>query len=158
MCSLGRAPRPFPTTPPSPAGGCGARCCVAIRPSLNGPKSTAHEYLSIPLLLCPSDEDTPESISGVSLKLQSLIDECLYKRPEARPRPQNLLARLNASDGAPSEAASRLQLANAIAVKRRANVARLESVARSEAERRLELCDAPDQSLEHLVRLLNDQI
>ena len=103
-------------------------------------------------------EDTPESISGVSLKLQSLIDECLYKRPEARPRPQNLLARLNASDGAPSEAASRLQLANAIAVKRRANVARQESVARSEAERRLELCDAADQSLEHLVRMLNDQI
>ena len=26
------------------------------RPSLNGPKSAAHEYLSFPLLLCPSNE------------------------------------------------------------------------------------------------------
>ena len=26
------------------------------RPGLNGPKSTAHAYLSFPLLLCPSNE------------------------------------------------------------------------------------------------------
>ncbi len=103
-------------------------------------------------------EDTPESISGVPVKLQFLIDECLYKRPEARPRPQNLLARLSEGVWAASEAASRLQLANAIAVKRRAEVARQESVAKSEAERRLELCDAADQSLGHMASLLNDQI
>ena len=103
-------------------------------------------------------EDTPVSISGVPPRLQSLIDECLYKRPEARPRPQNLLARLNESVWAASEAASRLQLANAIAVKRRAEAARQESVAKSEAERRLELCDAADQSLGYMVSLLNDQI
>ena len=29
---------------------------LATRTRLNGPKSTAHEYLSFPLLLCPSDE------------------------------------------------------------------------------------------------------
>ena len=103
-------------------------------------------------------EDTPESISGVPPKLQSLIDQCLYKSPEARPRPQNLLARLNESVWAVSEAARRLQLANAIAIKRRAEVARQESVAKSEAERRFELCDAADQSLGHVVSILNDQI
>ena len=103
-------------------------------------------------------EDTPESISGVPPKLQSLIDQCLYKSPEARPRPQILLARLNESVWAASEAASRLQLANAIAVKHKAEVARQESVAKSEAERRLELCAAADQSLEHLISILNDQI
>ena len=103
-------------------------------------------------------EETPESISGVPPKLQSLIDECLYKAPEARPRPQNLLARLQESVRATSEAASRLQQANAIVVRQRAEAARQESVAKSEAERRLELCDAADRSLAHVVSLLNDQI
>ena len=103
-------------------------------------------------------EDTPESMSGVPPKLQSLIDECLYKGPEARPTPQNLLARLQESVRAASEAVSRLQQANAIAVQRQAEAARQESVAKSEAERRHELCEAADQSLARVVRLLNDQI
>ena len=103
-------------------------------------------------------EDTQESISGVPLKLRSLIDECLYKSPEARPRPQNLLARLNKSVWAVSEAASRLQQANALAVQKRAEAARQESLAKSDAERRLELCEAADRSLKHVVALLGDQI
>ena len=103
-------------------------------------------------------EETPESISGVPPKLQSLIDECLYKAPEARPRPQNLLARLQESVRATSEAESRVQQANAIVVRQRAEAARQESAAKSEAERRLELCDAADRSLAHVVSLLNDQI
>ncbi len=103
-------------------------------------------------------EDTQESIAGVPLKLQSLIDECLYKSPEARPRPQNLLARLSKSVWAVSEAASRLQQANALAVQRRAEAARQESLAKSAAERRLELCAAADRSLKHVVALLDDQI
>ena len=103
-------------------------------------------------------EDIPESVSGVPPKLQSLIDECLYKRPEARPRPQNLLKRLNESVWATSEAASSLQQANAIAVQQRAETARQESVAQSEAERRRELCEAADRSLERVVSVLNDQI
>ncbi len=103
-------------------------------------------------------EDTPTSIAGVPLKLQSLIDECLYKSPEARPRPQNLLARLKESVRAATEATSRLQQANAMAVKRQAEVARQESVAKSEAARRHELCEAADRSMAHLVTLLNDQI
>ena len=40
-----------------------------MRPSLNGPKSTAHEYLSFPLLLCPSDEDYPEGSVGLTALL-----------------------------------------------------------------------------------------
>ena len=103
-------------------------------------------------------EDTPESIPGVPLKLQSLIGECLYKNPGARPRPQNLLARLNESVWATSAATSRLQEANAIAVQRQAEVARQESVAKSEAERRQELCEGADRSLANVVRLLDDQI
>ena len=102
--------------------------------------------------------DTPEPISGVPRKLHSLIDECLYKSPEARPRPQNLLARLSESVWAATEAASRLQQANAIAVQRQAEEARQESVAKSQAERLDELCEAADRSLAHVVSLLDDQI
>ena len=34
----------------------GARYCLKIRPGLNGPKPTAHEYLSFPCLLIPKNE------------------------------------------------------------------------------------------------------
>ena len=102
--------------------------------------------------------ETQESISGVPVKLQSLIDECLYKSPEARPRPQNLLARLNRNVWAASEAAGRLQHANALAVQRRAEAVRQESQARSDAERQLALCEAADRSLAGVIGLLDDQI
>ncbi len=103
-------------------------------------------------------EDTPESISGIPLKIQSLIDECIYKSSEARPSPQNLLARLVEGLWEASEGASSLQRANAIAVSRHAEAARKESVARSQAMRRLELCEAADRSLARVVGLLNGQI
>ena len=55
---LACAPRLFPAAPPSPAGCCGASYCLKIRPGLNGPKPTAHEYLSFPCLLIPKNERT----------------------------------------------------------------------------------------------------
>jgi len=103
-------------------------------------------------------EETPESVSGIPLKMQSLIDECIYKGPEARPRPRNLLARLGESQWEASEGATSLQRANAIAISRQAEESRQESVARSEAMRRLELCKAADRSLARVVGLLHGQI
>ena len=103
-------------------------------------------------------EDVAEPISGVPLKLHSMIDECLYKGPEARPRPLNLLARLQESVRGGSAAGNRLQEANAIAVQRNAEVARRESVAKSEAERRAELCDAAGLSLARVISVLDRQI
>ena len=103
-------------------------------------------------------QNTPKSIPGVPPKLQSLIDECLYKAPEARPRPQNLLARLQGSVRIGSEAENRLQQANALEVQRRAEADRQESEVKSDAERRSGLMQAADRSLEHVVALLNEQI
>ena len=103
-------------------------------------------------------EVTPQPIEGILASLRSLVNECLYKGPQARPGPQNLLARLKASAQPASPAALGLQIANALAVERQAEEARQQSVAQSEAERRLELCKAADQSLEHLYGLLNEQI
>ena len=54
--SLGHMPRPLPAASPSTAGSRDECYCLAIRPDPKGPKSTAHEYLSFPCLLCPSNE------------------------------------------------------------------------------------------------------
>ena len=101
---------------------------------------------------------TPQPIEGIPVSLQSLVDECLYKSAQARPVPQNLLARLKASVQAASPAAVRLQEANALAVERKAEEARKQSAAQSEAERRRELCKAADQSLERILTMLDQQI
>ena len=103
-------------------------------------------------------ESEPGSIPNIPIKLQSLIAECLYKVPQARPRPQNLLARLNASVKPTSAAGQRLQVANALAVQRQAQAARQESAARSKEEHRLALCNVADVSLEHILRLLHERI
>ena len=103
-------------------------------------------------------EATAESISGIPDRLRSLVNECLYKGPEARPRPQNLLARLQGSMQAASAAASRLQQANALAVQRKAEDERQQSAAQVEAERRRALRAAAEQSLETTLALLHQQI
>ena len=103
-------------------------------------------------------EETPETISGIPDRLRSLVNECLYKGPEARPRPQNLLARLQGSMQAASAAASRLQQANALAVQRKAEDERQQSAAQVEAERRRTLRAAAEQSLETALALLHQQI
>ena len=103
-------------------------------------------------------EMDPESIPNIPVRLQSIIAVCLYKAPEARPRPQNLLVRLKSSLEPASKAASRLQQANQTVVEQKAEATRKESVARSEGERRDRLRQAADQSLKPVVDLLNDQV
>ena len=103
-------------------------------------------------------ENIPEAIPNIPIKVQSLIAECLYKIPEARPSPQNLLTRLRESIWPNSDAVQRLQQANALAVDQLADEARQLSVAKSALDRRLELCKIADQSLENVVGLLRNQI
>ena len=87
----------------------------------------------------------PGRIPDIPTKLQSLIAECLYKSPGARPRPQNLMERLAGIDSSASIAQRRLQQANDVAVQRKAELARQQSVARSEWEHRSSLAwDAGD--------------
>ena len=123
---------------------------LAASPPFVGPE--IHDYRRQHL------EDVPESISGVPLRIQSLIDECLYKGAEARPRPQNLLSRLNRISDATSAGAGLLQQANAVAVKRQAEDARLKSLAESEDARRRRLFDDAVRSFEHVAQILDDQI
>ena len=103
-------------------------------------------------------EVTPGPIQGIPIRLQSLIDECLNKSPGARPLPQNLLCRLQASILPTSRAAQKLQLANAMVVQQQAETARLQSIAKSEAERRRELANAAKQGLKRVLGQLDAQI
>jgi serine/threonine protein kinase len=53
-------------------------------------------------------EGTPPPIQDIPESLHSLIAECLYKAPQARPRPQNFLKRLKDSMHSASEGVQRL--------------------------------------------------
>lgn len=99
-----------------------------------------------------------EAITGIPIQLRSLVDECLYKPPEARPRPRNLLARWPRSVQPTSGAGSLLQEINAQVVEQEAEDSRRRSAARVEAEHRLELYEVARRSLAPIVDLLNDQI
>ena len=101
---------------------------------------------------------SPERVTGIPTKLQSLLTECLYKSTEARPRPRNLLERLPGVGSVASVARQRLQQANDLAVQRKAEAARQRSLAQSEAERRASLGRDASESLEALVMLLQDAI
>ena len=103
-------------------------------------------------------EESPERLTGFPERVRSLVSECLYKSPQARPRPQNLLERLKRSLTPASPGAELLQQANLLAVDRQAEEARQQSIAQSEAERRLELIDAAHESLENILALLDQQI
>ena len=102
--------------------------------------------------------ETPHPIQGIPTNLQSLIDECLYTRPETRPNPQNLLTRLKRSVQPTSEAGQRLQLANAIVVNQQAEQDQERSKAITEVERRQEMLKAARQSLENILGLLHNEI
>ena len=120
---------------------------LAGQPPFQGP-DYRHQHL----------EETPEPITGIPERVRSIIGECLYKGPQSRPRPQNILARLKVSMVTPSPAGGRLQKANALAIDRHAEEAQQESVTRVEAERRRELRSAAEQSLDNTLALLHQQI
>ena len=103
-------------------------------------------------------EESPEPISGIPDRLRSLVGECLYKGPQARPRPQNLLTRLKDSLRPATPAGAQLQQANALAVERQTVAELQRSAAQVEAERRRELNAAADQSLKNILALLDREI
>ena len=103
-------------------------------------------------------EESPMLITGIPDRLRSLVGECLYKGPEARPRSQNLLSRLKDSLRSATPAGARLQQANILAVDRQAEEARQQSVAQAASDRRGELYTDADQSLANTLALLDRQI
>ena len=103
-------------------------------------------------------QEPPPTITGIPDRLQSLVIECLYKSPGARPRPENLLTRLKDSFKPTSPAGSRLQQANALAVERQAEASRQRSAAQSEAERRYALYTDAELALQNTLAMLDRRI
>ncbi len=90
----------------------------------------------------------PAPLAEVPTTLASLLEECLYKAPGARPTPENVARRLaNVASTPQSEGLGKLREANRDEVARRAETARLESESRTEEEKRRELAESADKAL-----------
>lgn len=91
--------------------------------------------------------DKPPALTGVPAPVASLVDECLYKAPEARPTPTNLLARLERANTPSSPAAARLQEVQQQIVSEQSKNMASASAASTEKVRRDGLFAAADQGL-----------
>ena len=90
----------------------------------------------------------PPTLQNATTRLAGLIEECLFKAPQSRPTPTNLLARLGkAGDVSRLPGASSLAAANQAVVARTAGSAAAESRQRTEQERRAELATAAQAQL-----------
>ena len=101
----------------------------------------------------------PPSLGDVPVPLGALIDECLYKGPQARPTPANVLARLSGiQELAPSGGLARLQEAHRAEVARLGEIARHASEHRSEADRRAALFEAADAGFKRIAGTLERMV
>ncbi len=100
----------------------------------------------------------PPSPRGLPPSLASLITECLYKEPSARPTPANVLARLRRSQQPSSPAAGQLAAANQMVVVKQAQAGASASMQQTTEERRKRLFRIAQQSLGPLLEGLVEQI
>jgi serine/threonine-protein kinase len=101
--------------------------------------------------------ENPPPLTAAGSRLRALIDECLYKAPQARPSPANLLARLErATNEASNAGAAALASVHQKEVARLAEDERAASVARSDAERRDQLRQAAARSFQDISEALLD--
>lgn len=100
----------------------------------------------------------PPALSDCPPLLASLINECLFKAPAARPAPANILARLRASQKPPSPAAARLQAVNESVIEKRAEEAANLSAQQSREESRHQLLMAAEESLKRILESLRESV
>jgi eukaryotic-like serine/threonine-protein kinase len=107
----------------------------------------AHLYLS------------PPALTNAPASILSLIDECMYKHPEERPTPSNLLRRLDRiMAGNMSTGLHGLEAVNAIIVRKRSESYRAEEEAKERERRRTDLVRAANKSLRWLADMVLDQL
>lgn len=120
-------------------------------PPFNGPAT--HDFREQHLT------DTPPHLASVPAGLASLIEECLYKSPQARPGAANLVKRLQrAAEQDHSTGLAALQEANRAEAIRLGESSRLESAAQSEGERRSGLLQAATSSWTRIADTLKDTL
>lgn len=100
----------------------------------------------------------PPSLIGLPPSLASLVTECLYKEPPARPTPANILARLRRSQQPSSPAAGQLAAANQMVVANQAQAGASASAQQSTEERRRGLLRIAQQSLGLILEGLVERI
>lgn len=100
----------------------------------------------------------PPGLTGSPPSLASLIQECLFKAPEARPSPTNILARLQSLGRATSPGAERLQTANRAIVEKAASAMSEASAEQTRAERRSDLYAAAEISMTRIVDVLQERV
>jgi serine/threonine-protein kinase len=101
----------------------------------------------------------PPDLTGAPDSIIALIQECLYKSPEARPSSQNLFHRIGRVEiEERAEGLATLEAANRAAVAVRSEQERQASEARSMAERRTELGDDAEKAIERIGEVLRTLI
>ncbi|MFC8271650.1 serine/threonine-protein kinase [Streptomyces sp. NPDC057271] len=101
----------------------------------------------------------PPPLTGIPPHLAALVEDCLFKAPEARPTPSNLLARLERFMTAPQASGlAALAEANREETSRRASEARKASQFQTEQERRGELFTSAKKSLERIASNFLDSL
>ncbi|RSN60686.1 serine/threonine protein kinase [Amycolatopsis sp. WAC 04182] len=96
-------------------------------------------------------------LAAAPASLAALVEECLYKSPQARPSAANLVRRLErAAEQAALPGLAALQEANRVEVVRKAASVRAESVAQSEHQRRTELFEAATRSFARLADVIKE--
>ena len=103
-------------------------------------------------------QDPPE-LKEAPTALGALVDECLYKAPEARPGAANVRVRLDRVNQQPQSAGlARLQEANREQIRRQGDASRKQSEFRTEAERRSALIAAAHKSFSRISAALQEAI
>jgi len=103
----------------------------------------------------------PPPMTGCPPSIVSLVSECLYKAPQARPTPANILTRLRVSQKPPSLADARLQAANQRIVRKQVEEGANVSAQKSLEQQRMELFKVAKDSFSQIpetlkVRILED--
>jgi len=102
---------------------------------------------------------SPPSLASTPAALAALVEECLYKAPQARPSAANLVKRLErVAELASSPGLAALQEANRAHATQRAESARAASVAESEQKRRAGLFEAATTSFSKIAEAFKDAL
>ena len=100
----------------------------------------------------------PLPVGGVPPSIAALIAECLYKAPQARPNPANILTRLRRSQQPSSPSAAKLQAVNQGLIEKRAQADASDAAQKSITDQRKDLFSVARQSFETIFEKLVEQI
>lgn len=100
----------------------------------------------------------PTALQNCPPPLATLVTECLFKAPRARPMAQNILARLQQISQPSSGVAQRLQQVDKAAAEKRASLDAIASAEKSAAESRSILAASAEQSLNQIMGTLKERL